>query len=67
MARRRKGGDTQPAETPRCGPLGDVLPIDADPDPRTPGGRLPEKVEDRLNVGSVKPEDYPPEQRSKGR
>ena len=25
----------------------------------TPGGQLPEKVEDRPNVGSVSPADYP--------
>jgi len=29
----------------------------------TPGGNKPEKVEDRPNVGTVKPEDYPEEDR----
>jgi hypothetical protein len=29
----------------------------------TPGGRKPEKVEDRPNVGQVEPEDYPQEDR----
>lgn len=47
--------------TPR-GPLGDARP-DAGGDARpTPGGQPPEKVEDRPNVGTVKPEDYPTQQ-----
>ncbi|WP_186729246.1 hypothetical protein [Sphingomonas panacisoli] len=32
----------------------------------TPGGQPVEKVEDRPNVGTVKPEDYPHDQRAKG-
>lgn len=52
---------------PRRGPLGDVLPSDADPDPRTSGGEPPEKVEDRPNVGTVKPEDYPLKDRNSGK
>jgi len=35
-----------------------------DDDPAaTPGGLKPEKVEDRPNVGTVKPEDYPERER----
>jgi hypothetical protein len=30
----------------------------------TPGGQPPEEVEDRPNVGTVKPEDYPRDQRA---
>lgn len=33
----------------------------------TPGGQAPEKVEDRPNVSTVKPEDYPAEQRRDSR
>ncbi|MBS0479512.1 MAG: hypothetical protein JSR79_09445 [Proteobacteria bacterium] len=36
------------------------------PGNNTRGGQPPEKVEDRLNVGAVKPEDYPIDQRAKG-
>lgn len=32
----------------------------------TPGGQPVEDVEDRPNVSTVKPEDYPPDQRAKG-
>ena len=32
----------------------------------TPGGQQPEEVEDRPNVGTVKPEDYPRDQRARG-
>ena len=32
--------------------------------PDTPGGQAPEKVEDRPNVGSVTPDDYPDERKS---
>jgi len=50
----------------RRGPLGDALPDGNDPDPRT-GGSLPqEDVEDRPAVSTVKPEDYPEDQRAKG-
>jgi hypothetical protein len=32
----------------------------------TPGGLPQEDVEDRPNVGTVTPEDYPPEDRARG-
>ena len=32
--------------------------------PTTPGGQPPERVEDRSNVGSVTPSDYPAEKRA---
>lgn len=41
------------------GPLGDARPDATKDDPTTRGGQPPEKPEDRPNVGSVKPEDYP--------
>lgn len=41
------------------GPLGDVRPDAAEDDDMTPGGQPSEKPEDRPNVGSVKPDDYP--------
>lgn len=41
------------------GPLGDVQPHKDDPPKTTPGGQNPEDVEDRPNVSTVKPEDYP--------
>lgn len=43
--------------TPR-GPLGDARP-DKEPRAPTPGSRKQEKVEDRDNVGTAQPEDYP--------
>ena len=49
-------------ELPKRGPLGDVLPGKEKLDPRTRGGQPLEKVEDRPNVGIVKPEDYPAQQ-----
>jgi len=49
-------------EKPRRGPLGDVIPDENGPDPRTPGGQPVEKVENRPNVSTVKPEDYPEQQ-----
>lgn len=52
------GKDKRPAR----GPLGDVLPDRPGPDPRTRGGQPQEDVEDRPNVGTVKPEDYPEQQ-----
>ena len=36
-------------------------------DADTPGGQPPEKVKDRPNVSTVKPEDYPAEQRKDSR
>jgi hypothetical protein len=52
-------------ESPCQGPLGDVLPGKG-PDPRTRGGQRQEDVSDRPTVGTVKPEDYPEDQRAKG-
>lgn len=49
----------------REGPLGDVITGKDAPDMQTPGGQKPEKVEDRPNVGTVTPEDYPAEDRAK--
>ena len=50
------------AETKR-GPGGDARPDFPSADPRT-GGSLPQaNVEDRPNVSTVKPEDYPLEDR----
>lgn len=47
----------QPQE--KRGPLGDGRPDATENDTKTPGGQPAEKSEDRPNVGSVKPEDYP--------
>lgn len=47
-----------PSEEHR-GPLGDVQPGRSDSDPLTRGGQPQETVENRPNVGIVKPEDYP--------
>jgi len=49
------------ATTPR-GPAGDARPDVVSPDPRTGGGQKPERVEDRPNVSTVEPEDYPEQQ-----
>jgi hypothetical protein len=49
---------SQPPEEKR-GPLGDARPDATKDDPTTPGGQPAEQPEDRPNVGSVKPEDYP--------
>jgi hypothetical protein len=51
--------DRRNLNKPDQGPLGDVTPHDDDSDTRTGGGLKPEDVEDRPNVGTVKPEDYP--------
>lgn len=51
----------------REGPLGDVIPDRKQVDPRTRGGQPPEKVEDRPVVGRTVPEDYPEEERTRGR
>lgn len=40
--------------------------VDDDPDAGPPAGQKQEKVEDRPTVGTVKPEDYPEDQRAKG-
>jgi hypothetical protein len=58
--------DRQTVDMPRRGAAGDVRPNPNDPDPRTRGGQPQEDVDDRPNVGSVKPEDYPEDQRAKG-
>lgn len=60
-----KAGQTE--EMPRRGPAGDVRPHPDDPDPRTRGGQPQEDVEDRPNVGTVKPEDYPAADRAAAR
>ena len=57
----------QSAKLPRRGPAGDVQPSDDDPDPRTRGGKSQEAVEDRPSVGTVKPEDYPEDDRADSR
>lgn len=49
---------------PDKGPLGDVLPHEDDPAKTTSGSLKQEDVEDRPNVGTVKPEDYPEEDRA---
>lgn len=49
----------------REGPLGDAIPSKDAPDDQTQGGQEPEKIEDRPNVGTVKPEDYPAQDRAK--
>lgn len=54
------------AKTPR-GPMGDTLPGREKEDPRTGGGQRQEEVEDRPNVGTVKPEDYPEKDRRDSR
>jgi hypothetical protein len=51
--------DSGKEDMPRRGAAGDARPNFDDPDPRTRGGQKPEDVEDRPNVGQVKPEDYP--------
>ncbi|GFE76639.1 hypothetical protein [Novosphingobium sp. TCA1] len=48
------------------GPLGDVRPDAVDPHLQKEGALKPEEVDDRPNVGVVKPEDYPEDQRAKG-
>jgi hypothetical protein len=49
----------KPASETLRGPFGDARPDKPGSDPRT-GGSLPqEDVEDRPNVSTVKPEDYP--------
>lgn len=49
----------QTDDMPRRGAAGDVQPNEQDPDPRTRGGQSQEDVEDRPNVSTVTPEDYP--------
>ena len=45
------------------GPLGDARPEATDDNIKTPGSLPPEDVEDRENVSTVRPEDYPREER----
>lgn len=57
MADKEKPGRSK---TPRQGPLGDIIPGQTDEaEPRIRGGKPPEDVSDRPNVGSVTPDDYP--------
>ena len=58
---------SQDEKIPRRGPAGDVRPNQDDPDPRTRGGQPQEDVEDRPAVGTVKPDDYPDEDRAGAR
>ena len=51
---------------PRHGPVGDVQLNESDPDQRTRRGGKQEDVEDRPEVSTVTPEDYPKDQRAKG-
>jgi len=53
-------------EKPPRGPLGDAQPTREGWKPGTPGSLPPRRVEDRPNVGTVKPEDYPEEDRKDG-
>lgn len=46
-------------------PLGDARPDAVDPHRQKEGSQKPEKVEDRPYVSTVKPEDYPEDQRAK--
>lgn len=48
------------------GPSGDARPDATDESRKTSGSLPPEKVEDRDNVGTVRPEDYPLEDRAAG-
>lgn len=48
----------------RRGPLGDARPGRDDADARTGGGQPQEGVEDRPNVSTVTPEDYPADDRA---
>ncbi|MEG3143440.1 hypothetical protein U1839_02125 [Sphingomonas sp. RT2P30] len=41
--------------------------IENNPDHETPGGRTPEPVENRPNVGTTTPEDYPAADREQSR
>jgi hypothetical protein len=62
MTDERKSGD-QRAEVDR-GRYGDARPDNSKFDPRTGGSRPQEKVEDRENVSTVTPEDYPAKDRA---
>ena len=58
--------DTNDKTEERRGPLGDARPDHNAPDSRTGGSQPQEKVEDRPNVSTVTPEDYPEGQRAGG-
>lgn len=49
----------------RRGALGDARPDAFDPHHQKEGPQKPEKIEDRPFVGTVKPEDYPEDQRAR--
>jgi len=49
----------------RRGVLGDARPDAVDPRRQKKGAQNPEKIEDRPSVGTVKPEDYPEDQRAR--
>ena len=57
----------QTDDMPRRGAAGDARPNANDPDPRTRGGQEQEDVEDRPNVSTVTPEDYPEADRANSR
>lgn len=50
----------------QLGPAGDVIPTNDGRDARTAGGLPPEPVEDRPMVSTVKPENYPLDERQAG-
>ncbi|SKB90712.1 hypothetical protein [Sphingopyxis flava] len=54
------------SDTVPRGPLGDARPDTPHADTRGDGPQPPEKVEDRENVGTVRPEDYPRNARDAG-
>lgn len=60
-------GNGENEELPHRGPAGDVQPNEDDLDPSTRGGQPQEDVENRPNVGTVKPEDYPAADRADSR
>ena len=56
--------DQAPTGDPRSQSLPGKIEADVHPSGREPeGGQEQEAVEDRPNVGTVKPEDYPAEER----
>ena len=55
--------EAQQSETDRPS-LGDARPDNTKDDPRTDGSLPQEDVEERLNVSTVTPEDYPAEDRA---
>ncbi len=54
------------SDTVPRGPLGDARPDAPHPDVRGDGPQPPEKVENRENVGTARPEDYPKGARDAG-